>query len=140
MPKLPVRVPDVTKRRLVTPELTGDDGYVIDAVYETEVIAQGETDEVFISRLEAYETEKTAWESRREAERQKVDRIAFSGRCPINVASFKIGDYILPTQGEDGKISAVAVTQPTPEQYMLAVGKVISMDSDGRAQIIVKSM
>jgi hypothetical protein len=72
-----------------------------------------------------------------EAARQLVDRIAFAGQVPVNVTGAKAGDYIVPVVNGTG-IKGQAVSNPTFEQYQLAVGKVISIDVDGRARIIVK--
>jgi hypothetical protein len=39
---------------------------------------------------------------------------------------------------DNGAIKGEAVSNPTFEQYQTAVGKVIAIESDGRAKIIVK--
>jgi hypothetical protein len=72
-----------------------------------------------------------------EAARQIVDRIAFAGQVPVNVLGATAGQYIIPTN-DSGAIKGQAVTNPTFEQYQQAVGKVIAIESDGRARIIVK--
>ena len=72
-----------------------------------------------------------------EAARQLVDRIAFAGQVPVNVTAAKAGDYIVPVVNGTG-IKGISVSKPTFEQYQLAVGKVIAIDTDGRARIIVK--
>jgi hypothetical protein len=72
-----------------------------------------------------------------EAARQLVDRIAFAGQVPVNVTGAKAGDYIVPVANGTG-IKGQAVSNPTFEQYQLTVGKVIGIDADGRARIIVK--
>ena len=72
-----------------------------------------------------------------EIERQKVDRIAFAGQVPVNVLGAKAGDYIIPVADKKG-IKGAAVSNPTFEQYQIAVGKVIAVEADGRAKIIVK--
>jgi hypothetical protein len=72
-----------------------------------------------------------------EAARQLVDRIAFAGQVPVNVTGAKAGDYIVPVVNGTG-IKGISVSNPTFEQYKLAVGKVIAIDADGRARIIVK--
>jgi hypothetical protein len=72
-----------------------------------------------------------------EIERQKVDRIAFAGQVPVNVLGASPGDYIVPID-DSGSIKGEAVANPTLEQYQKAVGKVIAIESDGRARIIVK--
>jgi hypothetical protein len=72
-----------------------------------------------------------------EAARQKVDRIAFAGQVPVNVLGATPGQYIVPIN-DNGAIKGVAVSNPTFEQYQSAVGKVIAVQDDGRALIIVK--
>ena len=69
--------------------------------------------------------------------RATVDRIAFSGQVPVNVLGATPGDYIIPVE-DSGSIKGEAVSNPTFEQYQKAVGKVIAIESDGRARIIVK--
>ena len=72
-----------------------------------------------------------------ESARQLVDRVAFAGQVPVNVIGAKAGDYIVPVVDGSG-IKGIAVSIPTFEQYQIAVGKVIAVDADGRARIIVK--
>jgi len=72
-----------------------------------------------------------------EVARQKVDRIAFAGQVPVNVFGATPGDYVIPIE-DSGSIKGEAVSSPTFEQYQIAVGKVIAIESDGRARIIVK--
>jgi hypothetical protein len=72
-----------------------------------------------------------------EAARQKVDRIAFAGQVPVNVLGATPGQYIVPAN-DNGAIKGVAVSNPSFEQYQAAVGKVIAVEDDGRAKIIVK--
>lgn len=77
------------------------------------------------------------WVDRREAARALVDRIAFAGQVPVNVTGATPGQYIVPVD-DNGAIKGEAVSNPTFEQYQLAVGKVIAIEQDGRARIIVK--
>ena len=72
-----------------------------------------------------------------EAARQTVDRIAFAGQVPVNVLGATAGQYIIPVN-DNGAIKGEAVSNPTLKQYQLAVGKVIAIEEDGRARIIVK--
>ena len=72
-----------------------------------------------------------------EVARQKVDRIAFSGQVPVNVIGATTGQYIVPVD-DSGAIKGKAMSNLTFEQYQQAVGKVIAIESDGRARIIVK--
>ena len=78
------------------------------------------------------------FETRLEIERQKVDRIAFSGQVPVNVTGATVGDYIIPIETGDGKITGQAITNPSFEQYKISVGKVWKIMEDGRAFIAVK--
>ena len=84
-----------------------------------------------------YASDKSAFETALEVARQTVDRIAFSGQVPVNVTGATAGQYIIPVN-DNGAIKGQAVTSPTFEQYQIAVGKVIAIESDGRAKIIVK--
>jgi len=81
--------------------------------------------------------EYAAWFARMEAARSTVDRIAFCGQVPVNVLGATSGQYIVPVN-DNGAIKGEAVSNPTFEQYQTAVGKVIAIESDGRAKIIVK--
>jgi hypothetical protein len=78
------------------------------------------------------------FEVRLEVERQKVDRIAFSGQVPVNLTGATVGDYIIPMSTEDGKITGQAITNPSFNQYKISVGKVWKIMEDGRAFIAVK--
>ena len=78
-----------------------------------------------------------AWEVRYQAARAQVDRVAFAGQVPVNVLNATAGQYIIPVN-DNGAIKGEAVSNPTFEQYQQAVGKVIAIEADGRARIIVK--
>jgi hypothetical protein len=84
-----------------------------------------------------YAEDKAIFDTALETARQLVDRIAFSGQVPVNVIGATAGQYIIPVN-DNGSIKGQAVSNPTFEQYQIAVGKVISIESDGRAKIIVK--
>jgi hypothetical protein len=96
-----------------------------------------ETDEEFAVRQAQYESDKAAFNVVLETARQTVDRIAFAGQVPVNVTGATAGQYIIPVN-DNGAIKGVAVSSPTFEQYQQAVGKVIAIEQDGRARIIVK--
>lgn len=84
-----------------------------------------------------YAQDKAVMDTALETARQLVDRIAFSGQVPVNVTGATAGQYIIPVN-DNGSIKGQAVSNPTFEQYQIAVGKVIAIESDGRAKIIVK--
>jgi hypothetical protein len=85
-----------------------------------------------------YTDAKAAFDAKLEAARAKVDRIAFAGQVPVNVTGATAGMHIIPEADGTG-IKGVAVASPTFEQYMLSVGKVIALEADGRARIVVKA-
>jgi hypothetical protein len=86
---------------------------------------------------DAPQEDKDAFNAALEVARQQVDRIAFAGQVPVNVMGATAGQYIIP-MNDNGAIKGEAVSNPTFEQYQTAVGKVIAIESDGRARIIVK--
>ena len=100
---------------------------------------EAETDEEFAIRQSQYESDKATFEAALEAARQTVDRIAFAGQVPVNVLGATAGQYIIPVN-DNGAIKGEAVNEAdmTLAQYMKAVGKVIAIEQDGRAKIIVK--
>ena len=83
---------------------------------------------------------KVIYEEAVEAARQLVDRISFSGQVPVNVTGATPGQYIIPTAAADGSIEGTAKSEAdlTMAEYMSSVGKVIAIENDGRAKIIVK--
>jgi hypothetical protein len=100
---------------------------------------ESESDEEYKARCDAFMTTDLGylkWAERLEAERQKVDRIAFAGQVPVNVDGAKPGDYIVPVD-DNGLISGIAVGDPTFEQYRFSVGRVIAINPDGTAKIVV---
>jgi hypothetical protein len=108
-----------------TPEVLG--------LTELKPLDQSASDEVKAK----YAQDKAIMDTALETARQLVDRIAFSGQVPVNVTGATAGQYIIPVN-DNGSIKGQAVTNPTFEQYQIAVGKVIAIQSDGRAKIIVK--
>jgi hypothetical protein len=84
-----------------------------------------------------YEADLTTFETALEAARQLVDRIAYSGKVPVNVQGAIAGDYIIAVAAEDGSIGGQAVSDPDFAQYKLAVGRVNRILDDGRAEVAV---
>lgn len=90
-------------------------------------------------KVAAYEKAMTAWDAQHEAKRAQVDRIAFCGQVPVNVYGAKPGDWILPDGG--GTAWDMLNDPEVPEWFKKAhrsVGKVLSIEQDGRARILVK--
>ena len=98
---------------------------------------EDDTDETFAIKEAQYNADKSIFDEALEVARQLVDRIAFAGQVPVNVLDAIAGQYIIPVN-DNGAIKGEAVSSPTFEQYQIAVGKVIAIEADGRARIIVK--
>ena len=87
--------------------------------------------------IDQYETDLAAFNAAHEAARQLVDRIAYSGKVPVNIQGANAGDYIIAASAEDGSIAGQAVSDPDFSQYKLAVGRVNRVLEDGRAEVAV---
>ena len=98
---------------------------------------EDESDADFESREAEYETDLATFEEALEAARQLVDRIAYSGKVPVNIQGATAGDYIIAVAADDGSIDGQAVADPDFTQYKLAVGRVNRILDDGRAEIAV---
>ncbi|MBR7634862.1 hypothetical protein [Janthinobacterium lividum] len=121
--------------------------------YEDVITEAGDSDEaweekqaVYAAALAAHELvvlqdaeAMAVFDAALEVERQKVDRIAIAGRVPVNVLGAQPGDYIVPVQDGAG-VKGIPVRQVdlTHLQYLQAVGRVISIEPDGRAYVMVK--
>jgi hypothetical protein len=104
--------------------------------------AQGayrEVQEEFEAALSAVLVEQQEFDEALETARQTVDRIAFAGQVPVNLQGATPGQYIVPVQDGDA-IAGLAVDEAdiTLRQYMRSIGRVIAIEDDGRARIIVK--
>ena len=81
--------------------------------------------------------EWNSWYERIEAKRALVDRIAYSGKVPVNIQGATAGDYIIAVAADDGSIDGQAVSDPDFSQYKLSVGRVNRILEDGRAEVAV---
>lgn len=117
----------------------GDSWFVEDAPLAPTLADDSTEDEVALhaQQQQKYESDLAGWKQRRETARALVDRIAFSGQVPVNVQGAQPGQYIVPVN-DNGAIKGAAISNPTFEQYQAAIGKVIAIEPDGRAKIIVK--
>ena len=84
-----------------------------------------------------YEAEFVTWSFALEAARQSVDRIAYSGKVPVNVLGATPGDYIVAIAGETDSIIGEYVSDVSFDQYKKAVGRVNRILEDGRAEVAV---
>ena len=123
--------------------------------YEDVVTETGDSDDEWAEKQEAFAAAlaahnlaiqhdaeaMAAFDAALEVERQKVDRIAIAGRVPVNVLGTQPGDYIVPVQDGTG-IKGIAVHEDdlSMKQYLHAVGRVISIEPDGRAYVMVKAV
>jgi hypothetical protein len=98
-----------------------------------------DTDEEWERALGDAQAAQLEFDTALEAARQTVDRIAFAGQVPVNLLGTTPGQFIVPVKSGDG-IGGLAVNESdlTLTQYMHAVGRVIAIEHDGRARIIVK--
>lgn len=141
-PAATVRIAPTIEQVLVTPGIPANEASGTDAVppvYDSITTTPGDTDDEWAAKQAAHEAALSAFEVALEAARQKVDRIAFAGQVPVNVLGATPGQYIVPVQQGEG-IGAIAVNADnlTLTQYMRAIGKVIAVEDDGRARIVVK--
>lgn len=81
----------------------------------------------------AYHAAVAAFEALVEAARQKVDRIAYSGKVPVNLLGTGPGDWIVPVRRDDGGIAAAVGSSAD------AVGRVRTILEDGRALVVVRA-
>lgn len=126
--------------KTTNPSYVGGDAWFTEPAPDAPVLAEDASEEDQNAHDQAqaeYEVVLAAWKQRHEEARAKVDRIAFCGQVPVNVYAAKPGQFIIPVNN-NGLIEGVAVSNPSFDQYMSAVGKVIAVDADGRAKIIVK--
>jgi hypothetical protein len=97
-----------------------------------------EPEETESESFSSFEIRLKQFKENLEIERQKVDRIAYSGKVPCNLETGQVGDFVIPIKDIDG-ISGMTVTAPTLEQYIKAVGQIISVNDDVYIVAIKKS-
>lgn len=106
--------------------------------FETVIIEAGDTDAEWEAIEAKYKAELADFEARLEAERQKVDRIAYAGKVPVNVYGATAGQYIVAVE-KDGEIDGLAVNKAdmTFARYQDTVGRVNKILDDGRAEVAI---
>ena len=67
----------------------------------------------------------------------KVDRIAYCGKVPVNYTGATPGDYLIVKKGDNDSITCYSTRVPTHEQYLLCIGRVNKILPDGRAEVAV---
>ncbi|WP_219135367.1 hypothetical protein [Janthinobacterium sp. UMAB-60] len=123
------------------PCMVGGDSWAQDLGERPAAPQRGEddTDDAWAVKDAGHAAALNTFDAELEQLRQTVDRIAFAGQVPVNVLDATPGQYIVPVRDGEG-IAGMAMDEDdmTLQQYMRAIGKVIAIEEDGRARIIVK--
>lgn len=79
------------------------------------------------------------FKERLEAARICVDRIAYSGKVPVNGidANSAPGSYLIPQLGPDDSITVRVDAKPAQVEYRISVGRIRTCDSDGNCVVDV---
>ncbi len=87
-----------------------------------------------------YLTAMGAFKAQVEEARAPVDRIAYCGKCPVNVTGAVPGQHIVPVDDGSGGIAASLVDDGAIsfDQYRKSVGTIRSILPDGRALLNVR--
>jgi len=104
-------------------------------------VAVGLAETAHAAAMAMYERDLATFEAKLEGERQRVDRIAYAGKVPVNVIGAAAGDYIVAAEGPDNLIIGQVVTKAemaaNMSRYLDAVGRVHRILDDGRAEVAV---
>jgi len=110
--------------------------------HETAMVKYRESVEFEYRALkEKYDADMKVFNQAVEVARAHVDRIAYSGKVPVNIiGQANVGDFIVPVDDGRGGITGVAVADSviTFAQYLRAVGQVKRILPDGRPEVVVK--
>jgi len=92
--------------------------------------------------MDDYAALASSHEERHQAAREKVDRIAYAGKVPVNGVTVAkgaaVGDYVLPKKQSVGIVAeVVARAGATVEQRLDAVGFIKSFEPKGKKRAIV---
>lgn len=123
------------------PCMVGGDSWAQDLGARPGAPQRGEddTDDTLAVKEIEHVSALAAFDAELEQLRQTVDRIAFAGQVPVNVLGATPGQFIVPVQDGEGIAgAAMHLADMSMVQYANAVGKVIAIEEDGRARIIVK--
>jgi hypothetical protein len=119
-----------------SPSYVGGDGWgaleQIGERPEKPIQEEDDTEADYAVAVARYESDLAAFEVVLEAARKTVDRIAYSGKVPVNVFGASVGDYIQAQQDGDGIKGAPVATNGSR-----VVGRVRKILPDGRAEISV---
>ena len=123
--------------KTTNPNLVGNDTW--SAIIGPRPVAPDDKDPNYAIKKAEYDAAVVAYGIKLEEERVKVDRMSYSGQVPVNVLGANAGDYIVAVEGTDNTITGIAVPEAdiSFSQYKKAVGRVIKVLEDGRAQVNV---
>lgn len=99
---------------------------------------EDESDEDYAVVLQEFEQSRAAHAEKVESARQWVDRIAYSGKVPVNVKGAQSGNLIVADNGgEAWDLTADPSVPDWFKKYLRSVGRVRRILPDGRAEIAV---
>ena len=116
------------------PAWVGGDTWAADIEPPPKPLKEGEEPTLeYLQGVERFEAEL-------EAARQRVDRMAFWGRVPVNVFGADIGQWVVPRNDGHGGIEPMLVDDAdlTFAQFKIAIGRVEKILDDGRAFVRLK--
>jgi len=136
-PQKPVRIIEEKEVVKVSDEIYDGETCIQPVKYEEVIKIKGDTDEEWAEKENNYNVALKEFEEKLEQKRNQVDRIAYSGKVPVNVTGASASGYILADKDDNGNIVGKFVMNPTFEEYKLSVGRVNKVLEDGRAEIAV---
>jgi hypothetical protein len=136
-PQKPARIVEEKEVVKVSDEIYDGEVCIQPAKYEEVIKVKGDTDEEWDAKESNFNKLFAEFEEKLELKRKQVDRIAYSGKVPVNVTGAIAGGYIIADKDEDGKIIGKFVSNPTFEEYKLAVGRVNKILEDGRPEVAI---
>jgi len=94
-PQKPVRIVEEKEVVKVSDEIYDVETCIQPAKYEEVIKVKGDTDEEWAEKENNYNVALKEFEERLEQKRKQVDRIAYSGKVPVNVTGASAGGYIV---------------------------------------------
>jgi hypothetical protein len=98
-----------------------------------------ESEEDFNVRKDSYDKDLQEFNQEVEKARVLVDRIAYSGKVPVNIYDATEGQYITPISGSNDTISYELVDEVDMSlaKYLKVIGKVNKILPDSRCEVVV---
>lgn len=91
-------------------------------------------------RLQLFNHALLAWQNECKRHENRFTVIAFCGQVPVGgiEGEWSVGDYIVPCETENGGIGSTAVHNPTLEQYVSCIGRILRINEDKQPVMLVK--